>query len=77
MNDRLIYNRNIISKLSELVEEHPYLRFSQLLISCGVLEIGEYLCDGERQLIIKDSFYEEPEYTWNRMLANKLCFPDN
>lgn len=34
---RLLYNRAIINKLSELVEKHPYLRFGQLLVDSGIV----------------------------------------
>ena len=77
MSNRLLYNRSIIEKLSELVEKNPYLRFNQLLINCGVLETTEILCQGDRETVIKDSFYEEPEITWKRMCDNKFCFSND
>lgn len=74
IENRLLYNKAILDKLTELVMKYPQLRFNQILIDCGILEMEEVLCEGERQQVIKDSFYEEPEITWNRMCKNRMCF---
>ena len=71
---RLLYNRAIINKLSELIEKYPYLRFGQLLINCEALSNDFKIHDGSEQLFIKDPFYEESEVTWKRMSKNKMCF---
>lgn len=51
MPKRLEANREIITKLAELVEKNPDWRFHQLLQNAGV----------EKPL--KDQFYEESEQT--------------
>ena len=68
IEDRQRHNRLILSKLSEVIEEKPYLRFNQILINLNVLEMEEVLLEGQRQIVIKDSFYEESETTWNRII---------
>lgn len=67
IEDRQKYNRLILSKISEVIEKEPYLRFNQILINLDVLEIEQILSNGQREFIIKDSFYEESEITWNRI----------
>jgi len=68
--NRLLYNRAIINKLSELVEKHPYLRFGQLLVDCGIITFTS----SNYYIIPVDPFYEESETTWKRMTENKICF---
>ena len=70
MNDRLLFNRAIIDKLSELVEKYPDLRFGQILVNTEVIK----LIPSEDGLQAIDPFNEEPKITWNRMCNNKFCF---
>ena len=72
MTDRQKYNIKIIAILNFLIQKYPDLRFNQLLIDSGVLEVEECLCQGDREQVIRDSFYEEPEITWNRMLKSDV-----
>lgn len=69
--NRQEYNKLILSKLNELVELHPYLRFGQILVDCGIIQYEkEVLCDGQREnLLTVDPFNEESEVTWNRVLT--------
>ena len=71
VKNRLLYNRAIINKLSELIEKYPYFRFGQLLINTGVLEADLTSID---EFKLKDPFNEESEIIWKRMCNNKLCF---
>ena len=71
--NRLLYNRAIVNKLSELIEKYPEQRFGQLLIDCDVIQTKFIDCG----YILLDPFYEEPEKTWNRMINNKFCFNEN
>ena len=59
--DRLKYNRKIISRLSELVEENPDLRFGQILENkmYKSIEIGERLLSTE--------FYTESKNLYERI----------
>ena len=72
-SNRLLYNRAIVNKLSELVEKHPDLRFCQLLVGVDIIKLKEN-SDGNTEII--DNFNEESEVTWNKMISNKLCFPN-
>jgi len=67
---RLEYNREIINKLSELVEKYPDLRFGQILANAEVII---YKNDYDETVPI-DPFYEESEITWKRILLNKFAF---
>ena len=71
---RLLYNQAIINKLQELINAHPYLRFGQLLVDCGIIQYEKaVMCDGQREDILTvDPFNEEPEVTWDRMCNSKL-----
>lgn len=64
--NRRDYNREIIGKLSELVEEYPDFRFGQILfnfvLSHSQSELG--------QIHIDDPFYEEPKITLERITKN-------
>lgn len=60
------YNELIISILYNIVKEHPYLRFGQILANLGVVE---YLDDNSFN--VKDPFYEESDITYKRILENK------
>lgn len=64
--NRRNYNREIIGKLSELVEEYPDFRFGQILfnfvLAYSQSELG--------QIHIDDPFYEEPEITLERITKN-------
>ena len=76
--NRQEYNRKILTKLSELVEKHPYLRFGQLLVDCEIIKYEHaVLCDGQREdILVIDPFNEESEITWKRMLLNKFAFKE-
>lgn len=49
-------NREIIKKISEVVEKYPQQRFIQILFGLGIIRQNK---DGE----ILDKFYEEPWIT--------------
>lgn len=65
--NRLLYNRAIVNKLSELIEKYPHWRFGQLLINCDIITI---LNNGK----LEDPFYKESIDIWNKMIKNKFCF---
>lgn len=65
IRSRYQYNCAIISKLSQLVEKYPELRFIQLLQAIGIVD-----ADG------RDRFYEESIDTWKGIVENKLVFLD-
>lgn len=68
---RLLYNKAIIDKLSELVDKFPEQRFGQLLVNSDIIH---YESDERENVLIIDPFYEESELTWKRMCNNKFCF---
>lgn len=70
MKNRKLFNTAIVRKLQELVEEYPDLRFGQILVNTGIIELQMM---GDR-LIAIDPFNEEPEITWERMKNNKFVF---
>ena len=72
------YNRKIISKLTELVEKYPDLRFGQILVNCDIIQYEKnVLTDGDREDILTvDPFYEESEIIWQRMKDNKFAFKE-
>ena len=73
---RLLYNKAIIDKLSELIDKFPEQRFGQLLVNSDIIQYEpDISVNGQREVI--DPFYEESELTWKRMCNNKFCFPDN
>ena len=73
---RLLYNKAIINKLSELIDKFPEQRFGQLLVNSDIIQYEpDISVDGQREVI--DPFYEESELTWKRMCNNQFCFPDN
>lgn len=73
---RLLYNKAIINKLSELIDKFPEQRFGQLLVISDIIQYEPNISvDGQREVI--DPFYEESELTWKRMCTNQFCFPDN
>lgn len=70
---RLLYNKAIIDKLSELIDKFPEQRFGQLLVNSDIIQYEpDILVDGQLEVI--DPFYEESELTWKRMCNNKFCF---
>ena len=70
---RLLYNKAIIDKLSELIYKFPEQRFGQLLVNSGIIQYEpDISVDGQREVM--DPFYEESELTWKRMCNNKFCF---
>ena len=68
--NRLLYNRAIVNKLSELIERYPHSRFGQLLVNCDIIEL---VSDGTTVIAV-DPFDEESKITWERMTKNKYCF---
>lgn len=76
---RLLYNKAIIDKLSELIDKFPEQRFGQLLVNSGIIQHeSNILVDGQREDILTiNPFYEESELTWKRMCNNQFCFLDN
>ena len=76
--ERQKYNKLILETLSKLVEKYPDLRFGQILVNSEVIQLEEVLLEGERQTVLKgiDPFYEEPEFTWERMKNNKFAFKE-
>ena len=70
MKNRKLFNTAIVRKLQELVEEYPDLRFGQILVNAGIIELQMM---GDR-LIAIDPFNEESEITWERMKNNKFVF---
>ena len=73
---RLLYNKAIIDKLSELIDKFPEQRFGQLLVNSDIIQYEpDISVDGQREVI--DPFYEESELTWKRICNNQFCFPDN
>lgn len=73
---RLLYNKAIIDKLSELIYKFPEQRFGQLLVNSDIIQYEPDISVNGQQEVI-DPFYEESELTWKRMCNNKFCFPDN
>ena len=59
--NRQEYNRKIISKLSEIIEQNPDLRFGQILWNCKIL----YWEDSKYR--VHDPHSDESEDIWNRM----------
>ena len=66
------YNRKIVSKLKDLVEIYPDLRFGQILVDCDIIK----LIPVDSIVLAKDPFNEESEITWNRMKENKIFFKE-
>ena len=73
---RLLYNKAIINKLSELIDKYPEQRFGQLLVNSDIIQYESDISVDEQREVI-DPFYEESELTWKRMCTNQFCFPDN
>ena len=73
---RLLYNKAIIDKLSELIDKFPEQRFGQLLVNSDIIQYEPDISVDEQREVI-DPFYEESELTWKRMCTNQFCFPDN
>lgn len=67
---RYHYNVCILSKLADLIEKCPYLRFGQILFNSTIITSSSEDLDGRP--IIDDPFYEESEITWNRLKNNKF-----
>lgn len=68
-NTRYVNNKAILSKLSDLIDKYPDMRFNQLLWATGII------ANDENGII--DKFYEESEATWRGMCNNTFCFPPN
>lgn len=60
------YNREIIGKLSELVESQPDSRFGQILFNY----VLNHTMSDSGQIHIDDPFYEEPKVTLERITKN-------
>ena len=73
---RLLYNKAIINKLSELIDKFPEQRFGQLLVNSDIIQYEPNISVDEQREVI-DPFYEESELTWKRMCTNQFCFLDN
>lgn len=69
MIERQEYNRKIISRLGELVEKYPNLRFHQLLFCCDLLHTTP---DSEGIARMDDPFYVESETAWKQLKNSKL-----
>lgn len=67
---RLDYNREIIGKLSELIESQPDSRFGQILFNY----VLKYHQPELGQIHIDDPFYEEPEITLKRINEKMLKY---
>lgn len=67
--NRQKYNRKIISKLSEIIEQNPDLRFGQILVNYNIIDLVPDHLHGNA-LIALDPFNEESEVTWNKMKGN-------
>lgn len=61
-------NMKILQILSKYFERYPTMRFSQALISLGILEIDKT----KEEFQIKDSFSEEPSVVLNRIKNKAL-----
>lgn len=61
-------NMKILQILSKYFEKYPTMRFSQALISLGILEIDKT----KEEFQIKDSFSEEPSVVLNRIKNKAL-----
>jgi hypothetical protein len=68
--ERQKYNKLILETLSKLVDEHPDLRFGQILANAEVIT---YKNDYD-EMVVEDPFNEESKITWERMLLNKFAF---
>ncbi len=66
---RYLYNKAIIDKLSKIVDEHPYLRFGQILVASNILT-------QEDEGWVIDPFYEEPDKMWKRFKESNI-FEEN
>lgn len=64
--NRQEYNRKIISKLKELIESYPDLRFGQILVDYNIIDLVPDCLHGNA-LVALDPFNEESEVTWNKM----------
>ena len=67
---RLEYNREIINKLSELIEKYPDCRFGQLLIN---VEIVKGTTDNNGQFFVLDPFYDESRDILDRLLKSRIA----
>ena len=70
---RLLYNKAIIDKLSELIDKFPEQRFGQLLVNSDIIQYEPDISVDEQREVI-DPFYEESELTLKRMCNNKFFF---
>lgn len=60
------YNREIIGKLSELVESYPDFRFGQILFNY----VLNHTISDLGQIHVDDPFYEESKVTLERITKN-------
>lgn len=62
MNKRLVANRTILDVLTQYIEAHPDIRFSQALFNLGIVEF-----DSNVEHVWKDDYHLEPEEILERM----------
>lgn len=68
MNNRKYYNKQIIDKLNRVIEEHPDLRFGQLLVNSNIVQISSKMDDkGLLEPVVLDPFYDESSEIFNRI----------
>jgi len=69
------YNKKILEEITILVEEHPDLRFHQILQIVGVVELDEEIPYGEMPHeftpVSSDKFHEESNITYKRICDKK------
>lgn len=68
-DNRLIYNKEIVHKLEELIDKYPEQRFGQILFNYGFLDTDNMISLSTGNQFIPDPFYEESKVTLNRILS--------
>lgn len=66
-------NRDLLNHLSELIENNPDMRFSQILLAFGFVIIDEEVSSQEK-LVWKDEFNTEPSVVLNRVVKSRKKF---
>ena len=66
MINRQTYNRWILGKLEEIINKYPDLRFGQILVNTGIIQLNYSEIINE-VVSAKDPFNEEPKITWERI----------
>ena len=63
--ERQKYNKLILGTLFILVDKYPDLRFGQILVNTGIIQLNY---SGINEVVsAKDPFNEEPKITWERI----------